>query len=61
MVIVDRWGEVVFFTDDINTPWVGDHQSGTHYVPDGVYTYKIKVKGIDTDAYERTGQVNVMR
>ncbi len=61
MIIVDRWGEVVFSSDDIETPWVGDHQSGTHYVPDGIYTYQIKVKGIDTDAYERVGQISVMR
>jgi len=61
MVIVNRWGEVVFASDDINTPWVGDHQSGSQYVPDGVYTYQIKVKGIDTDAYERVGQISVLR
>ncbi len=61
MTIFNRWGEVVFESDDINTPWTGNHQSGGYYVPDGEYSYVVKVKGIDTDAYERKGHITVLR
>lgn len=59
--IFNRWGELVFETEDIETIWNGSHQNGGYYVPDGVYSYVVRVKGIDTDAYERKGHVTLVR
>jgi gliding motility-associated-like protein len=34
--IVNRWGETVFYTNDIDQKWNGSGMNGTHYAPDGV-------------------------
>jgi len=40
--IYNRWGELVFETDDMGKPWLGNHESGDYYVPDGAYDYVIE-------------------
>lgn len=59
--IFNRWGEVVYQSNDVEQFWNGSHQFGGHYVPDGIYSYVIKLKGQNTDAFERRGHINVMR
>lgn len=59
--IFNRWGELVFESEDVNDVWVGDYQGGDHYVPNGTYTYVVKIKGLNTDAEERSGTVTVLR
>jgi len=38
--VFDRWGNQVFETRDINTPWKGDVDSGDHYAPNGAYNWR---------------------
>jgi gliding motility-associated-like protein len=60
--IFNRWGEVVFSTDDITKVWMGDFDgSGQHFVPDGVYNYVAKIKGFNSDAYEKVGSITLTR
>lgn len=40
--VFNRWGERVFFTDDINLNWDGNNNEGTELV-DGVYYYEAQV------------------
>ncbi|MFT6727935.1 MAG: gliding motility-associated-like protein/CSLREA domain-containing protein [Flavobacteriales bacterium] len=40
--IFNRNGEVVFSSVEPDAVWDGAHQSGDHYVPDGVYVYRIE-------------------
>ena len=61
MWIYDRWGNVVFHTTDLDDPWTGDVNGGTHYAPNGVYQWFIKATGFDTAAEEFRGFVNLMR
>lgn len=61
IVIFNRWGEKVFESDDLNRVWDGSHVGGSYYVPNDIYQYLVKVKGFDTDAFERTGTIAVMR
>ena len=46
-MVFNRWGEVVFQTDDPNEPWIGqdNRQLGTHFVPDGVYGWRVEAQG----------------
>lgn len=39
--IWNRWGELVFKTDDINDFWDGSHRNGDHYAENEVYIYTI--------------------
>ena len=44
--IFNRWGNVVWQTNDPDEIWQGESRDGTHYVADGVYIYKIEAKGV---------------
>jgi len=61
MEIFDRWGNVVFITDDINSHWDGTFVGKA--CPQGVYTYAIRYAlDLNTDEVLRlTGHVNVLR
>lgn len=61
MVVFNRWGETVFYSNDHTQPWIGDLDGGTHYVPNGTYSYVVKVKSYNSDAFEKTGTVTLMR
>ena len=42
MKIIDRWGNLVFHSTDINQVWDGSFQGGTHYVQNDVYVWIIE-------------------
>jgi gliding motility-associated-like protein len=62
MWIYDRWGEAVFATDDYYQGWDGSHQGGDHFVPDGIYVYRIETRSVTTgeDAVF-VGHVTILR
>lgn len=61
MWIFNRWGEVVFYTNDINEPWLGEVDGGTHYGQNEVYNWAIKAVGIRNTSIERQGTVVLIR
>lgn len=61
-IIVNRWGETVFYTTDINQKWDGSGMNGTHYAIEGVYSWRVKLRQTtnnDTDVIQ--GTVNLIR
>lgn len=61
LTIFNRYGEVVFKTNDINEPWNGSYQGGDHYVPNGVYNYHVVAIGNRENMIERKGRITVFR
>lgn len=62
LMIFNRWGEVVHRSDDFNGVWNGAHNNGSHYVPDGVYFYRIETRSKTTqDNKVVTGHVTIIR
>ena len=60
MIIVDRWGEIVFETFDATIGWDGTYHG--EIVKEGVYTWKIVFKRSTTDKrMEAVGNVTLMR
>lgn len=59
--IFNRWGEKIFFTDDLNGGWDGKYRGQKS--PDGTYTYKIRYRGCETpSAWQMvTGSVRLLR
>ena len=47
--IYDRWGALVFSSNDPEEYWVGEVQGGDFYAPDGIYHYEATIRG---DAYQ---------
>ncbi len=60
MLIFDRWGHVVFESNDINTQWDGTVQGGG-LASTGVYVYKYRAKGNYYEANEKYGHVTLVR
>jgi gliding motility-associated-like protein len=52
LVILDRWGTVVFESEDQNTSWTGNVRGGDHFAPDGVYVWRLSVRFEDSPAEE---------
>ncbi|TAH41779.1 MAG: PKD domain-containing protein [Bacteroidetes bacterium] len=58
MDIFDRWGLLVYSTDDILKPWDGKNNNN---VQADVYIYKIRVTDNKNQGHEYTGHVNIVR
>lgn len=60
MIIFDRWGEVVFETNDAKVGWDGSYHG--KLVKEGTYSWKIEFKTSKSDARKvAIGHVNVLR
>jgi len=61
LLIFNRWGEIVWESNDINTPWDGKY-ANNQPVPDGMYIWKVRAKNPYNDnVYQFQGHVNVLR
>ncbi|MGC6490288.1 MAG: choice-of-anchor L domain-containing protein [Flavobacteriales bacterium] len=59
MSIYNRWGEKVFYTNDINTYWDGKLKGNT--LATGTYTYIFTAYGKDAQILNKSGQINLIR
>ncbi|GAB5418272.1 MAG: hypothetical protein Crog4KO_16230 [Crocinitomicaceae bacterium] len=63
MQLFNRWGQIVFETNDVNFSWDGELRNG-NYVQEGTYTWQIRflVEYLDEAQYEELhGHLNVLR
>jgi gliding motility-associated-like protein len=60
-IVFDRWGQVVFTSENPNTPWVGEIRNGDYFAADGVYSYLIKAKFTSGEAREFNGFIVLIR
>jgi len=58
--IFNRWGEMVFKSDDIDQPWDGTDLKGMP-VPQGVFTYSVSLTWYTGKSFSRLGTVTVIR
>jgi gliding motility-associated-like protein len=59
-LIFDRWGNLVFESNDINRSWNGlEHNSGEK-VNQGTYNYKLQYRSADYELKERFGIIEVI-
>ena len=49
MLIFDRWGEIIFETQNVKIGWDGTYSQKNKKAQDGVYTWKITYKNRQTD------------
>ncbi|HRH67894.1 MAG TPA: choice-of-anchor L domain-containing protein [Flavobacteriales bacterium] len=60
MTIFDRWGEVMYTTDNTGKPWSGDVNGGDAATT-GVYVYKYRATGHYFPAIEGYGHVTLLK
>ncbi len=61
LIILNRWGNVVFQTDDASESWNGKKRNDGEECNDGVYYYKFSVTGLYEDKNEEHGFVHLVR
>ncbi len=62
VVIVDRWGQQVFHSEDLYEPWNADYNKNGVKVPEGVYVYYIKAGDFsNTNFTTLKGTITVVR
>ncbi len=64
MDIYNRWGQVVFHTEDPDILWDGTHRKSGEPVPEGVYYYVVKVDQTTLNGIEEVvlkGQLQLLR
>jgi gliding motility-associated-like protein len=59
MVVFNRWGNILFTSNDINNHWDGIYNGEP--VPFGAYTYEIFAEGKEIGKIHKSGQVIVAR
>jgi len=61
LVILNRWGNVVFESTDINANWNGRNKNTGNDCADGVYFYKYIITGQGDQSAEGHGFVHLSR
>jgi gliding motility-associated-like protein len=59
MYIFNKWGEVIFFTEDLNVGWDGYFNG--QLCPQDVYVYKLELEYVNGEEEIRVGDVNLLR
>ena len=59
--VLNRWGEVVFQSDELSPVWTGDFQLGDTYVADGLYFFRIEFERRDGQKELREGSMFIIR
>ncbi|MGY6560916.1 MAG: choice-of-anchor L domain-containing protein [Luteibaculaceae bacterium] len=60
IVIYDRWGNLIFQTNNPEVQWNGKMRNGDD-APQGVYVYRIRAFSFGADAIEKVGSVTLIR
>ena len=61
MSIFDRWGNLIFFTDDINKHWDGKANYGLDIAQQDVYVYSVKIKDYKEKKHTYLGTVTIVK
>jgi gliding motility-associated-like protein len=61
MSIFDRWGNLIFFADDINKHWDGKANHGAQMAQQDVYVYVVKIKDHKNVKHKYVGTVTIVK
>ncbi|NEN25051.1 hypothetical protein G3O08_16240 [Cryomorpha ignava] len=60
--IMSRWGQEMFYTEDITKGWNGSKDGGGYYAPPGIYAYFIRyVDTVTKEITEKAGTIVLVR
>jgi gliding motility-associated-like protein len=61
MRIFDRWGNMIFFSDDIDHHWDGKVKSNGEIAQQDVYVYDVRAKDINNKTRKYIGTVTLIK
>ena len=47
LIVYNRWGEEVYYSEDAEEVWTGAYQNGSHFCEDGIYLYALRYEDQD--------------
>ncbi|MGB1076028.1 MAG: PKD domain-containing protein [Flavobacteriales bacterium] len=59
--VLDRWGQVMWTSDDPTEPWLGQGPDGTHFVEDGVYLWQVRYTDQLRQPFTQQGTLTLYR
>ena len=59
--VFDRWGNIVFETNEIDHWWLGNVQNGSHYATDGIYHWDAVLRDGEFGVQHLQGHVTLIR
>lgn len=59
--IFNRYGDVVFDSNNYLEVWMGEHRNGGYFVPSGVYNYVLTTRGVERDMQTFKGTLTLVR
>jgi gliding motility-associated-like protein len=59
--IFNAWGELIYETTDMDFRWQGNKQGSEYYLPNGVYSYRLKIDYIIKKQEVITGWIGIWR
>lgn len=60
-LIYDRWGQLIFETNDPDVGWNGTDKDGSKIIQSGVYVYNLKVLDSDNIEHKKTGKIQLLK
>jgi large repetitive protein len=61
MLLFDRWGNMIFESDDLYEGWDGRANGGTEIAQQDVYVYKVFIKDFEGKQHKYTGSVTLLK
>ncbi len=61
IMVFDRWGNIVFKSDNSKEPWTGGVRGGNYFAQNGVYNYVVKFSDSLQYPHEFVGHINLVR
>ncbi len=61
LLIFNRWGEIVFETDDVNTGWDGYYRDRDEMCAQDVYVWKATGKFANGKTFEEAGEITLLK
>ncbi len=61
MRIFNRWGDLIYYSNDLERPWSGQIDNGKYYAPNGVYHYRIIIRDLILQSHEFSGVFSIIR
>ena len=59
--IFNRWGDIIWETDDFEAPWYGNGNDGSSLVQTGVYVWLIISRDYTGDVHQYTGHITLIQ
>ena len=61
LTVFNRWGGVIFYSNNIEEGWDGIPKSASEISPIGAYSYKVDVTDLLGKKHTYTGEVSLLR